>query len=62
MAKVSTGKNQPANGNGSSAYAILPKSTRKLAASISRSPERSRSFLIEAGILTKGGKLTSRYK
>lgn len=42
--------------------AILPLSTRRLAESIARSPEKSREFLIEAGIMTKGGKLSSKYK
>ena len=41
---------------------ILPASTRKLAESIAKSPKRSRNFLIEAGIITKGGRLSSKYK
>ncbi len=41
---------------------ILPPSTRKLAAAIAKSPKRSRAFLVEAGISTKSGKLTARYR
>lgn len=41
---------------------ILPASTRKLGEEIASSPEESRRFLYDAGIITKDGKLTSRYR